>query len=232
MKNISILVILFLATACGQKDLTKIQKKQEQLLEKEKDLVSLKKEILDLKREIQSLDTNARENAIAVMAKEVKKGIFKNPFEVQGIVKSDKNVLVSPEVPAKIIRLLVKEGQKVSKGQIIATLDGSTANAQINELKGSLELAKLNFEKQQRLWNKNIGSEMQYIQAKNQYEQLQNAIQTAQTQLGKYSLRSPISGTVDEIMANEGEFVGSMTGGPVARIVNLSNIKIVASASR
>jgi len=231
MKNISILVILFLATACGQKDLTKIQKKQEQLLEKEKDLVSLKKEILDLKREIQSLDTNARENAIAVMAKEVKKGIFKNPFEVQGIVKSDKNVLVSPEVPAKIVRLLVKEGQKVSKGQIIATLDGSTANAQINELKGSLELAKLNFEKQQRLWNKNIGSEMQYLQAKNQYEQLQNAIQTAQTQLGKYSLRSPISGTVDEIMANEGEFVGSMTGGPVARIVNLSNIKIVASAS-
>ena len=96
MKNISILVILFLATACGQKDLTEIQKKQEQLLEKEKDLVSLKKEILDLKREIQSLDTNARENAIAVMAKEVKKGIFKNPFEVQGIVKSDKNVLVSP----------------------------------------------------------------------------------------------------------------------------------------
>jgi RND family efflux transporter MFP subunit len=165
------------------------------------------------------------------MAKEVKKGIFKNPFEVQGIVKSDKNVLVSPEVPAKIVRLLVKEGQKVSKGQIIATLDGSTANAQINELEGSMELAKLNFEKQQRLWNKNIGSEMQYLQAKNQYEQLQNAIQTAQTQLGKYSLRSPISGTVDEIMANEGEFVGSMTGGPVARIVNLSNIKIVASAS-
>ena len=89
------------------------------------------KEILDLKREIQSLDTNARDNAIAVMALEVKKGVFKNPFKVQGIVKSDRNVLVSPEVPAKIIRLHVKEGQNVSKGQIIATLDGRTANAQI-----------------------------------------------------------------------------------------------------
>lgn len=231
MKNISILLIILLATACGKKDITEIQQKQEQLTQKEKDLVTLKKEILDLKREIQSLDTNARDNAIAVMAIEIKKGVFKNPFEVQGIVKSDRNVLVSPEVPAKIVRLHIKEGLKVSKGQVIATLDGSTANAQINELEGSMELAKLNFEKQERLWNKNIGSEMQYLQAKNQYEQLQNAIQTAQTQLGKYSLRSPISGTVDEVMANEGEFVGSMTGGPVARIVNLSEIKIVASAS-
>jgi membrane fusion protein, multidrug efflux system len=231
MKNISILLIILLTTACGKKDITEIQQKQEQLTQKEKDLVTLKKEILDLKREIQSLDTNARDNAIAVMAIEIKKGVFKNPFEVQGIVKSDRNVLVSPEVPAKIVRLHIKEGQKVSKGQVIATLDGSTANAQINELEGSMELAKLNFEKQERLWNKNIGSEMQYLQAKNQYEQLQNAIQTAQTQLGKYSLRSPISGTVDEVMANEGEFVGSMTGGPVTRIVNLSDIKIVASAS-
>ena len=231
MKNISTLLIIILATACGKKDITEIQQKQEQLTQKEKDLVTLKKEILDLKREIQSLDTNARDNAIAVMAIEIKKGVFKNPFEVQGIVESDRNVLVSPEVPAKIVRLHIKEGQKVSKGQVIATLDGSTANAQINELEGSMELAKLNFEKQERLWNKNIGSEMQYLQAKNQYEQLQNAIQTAQTQLGKYSLRSPISGTVDEVMANEGEFVGSMTGGPVARIVNLSEIKIVASAS-
>ncbi|MDG1719989.1 MAG: efflux RND transporter periplasmic adaptor subunit [Bacteroidia bacterium] len=231
MKNISILLIILLATACGKKDITEIQHKQEQLTQKEKDLVTLKKEILDLKREIQSLDTNARDNAIAIMATEIKKGVFKNPFEVQGIVKSDRNVLVSPEVPAKIVRLHIKEGQKVSKGQVIATLDGSTANAQINELEGSMELAKLNFEKQERLWNKNIGSEMQYLQAKNQYEQLQNAIRTAQTQLGKYSLRSPISGTVDEVMANEGEFVGSMTGGPVARIVNLSDIKIVASAS-
>ena len=169
MKNISILLIILLATACGKKDITEIQQKQEQLTQKEKDLVTLKKEILDLKREIQSLDTNARDNAIAVMAIEIKKGVFKNPFEVQGIVKSDRNVLVSPEVPAKIVRLHIKEGQKVSKGQVIATLDGSTANAQINELEGSMELAKLNFEKQERLWNKNIGSEMQYLQAKNQY---------------------------------------------------------------
>jgi multidrug efflux pump subunit AcrA (membrane-fusion protein) len=166
MKNISILLIIFLAASCGNKDLTEIQEKQEKLTQKEKDLVTLKKEILDLKREIQSLDTNARDNAIAVMAIEIKKGVFKNPFEVQGIVKSDRNVLVSPEVPAKIIRLHIKEGQKVSKGQVIATLDGSIADAQINELEGSMELVKLNFEKQERLWNKNIGSEMQYLQAK------------------------------------------------------------------
>ena len=86
MKNISVLLIIFLAASCGNKDLTGIQEKQEQLSQKEKDLVSLKKEILDLKREIQSLDTNARDNAIAVMAMEIKKELFKNPFEVHAEV--------------------------------------------------------------------------------------------------------------------------------------------------
>ena len=112
MKNISLILIILLTSACGKKDLTEIQQKQEQLVQKEKDLVSLKKEILDLKREIQSLDTNARDNAIAVMALEVKKGVFKNPFKVQGIVKSDRNVLVSPEVPAKNHKTSRKRGSK------------------------------------------------------------------------------------------------------------------------
>ena len=115
MKNIFILLIIFLAASCGNKDLTEIQEKQEKLTQKEKDLVTLKKEILDLKREIQSLDTNARDNAIAVMAIEIKKGVFKNPFEVQGIVKSDRNVLVSPEVPKKLFVYILKKVKKSQK---------------------------------------------------------------------------------------------------------------------
>jgi RND family efflux transporter MFP subunit len=192
---------------------------------------TLKAAISKVKEEIEKLDTNARPNAIAVMAETVSTGEFKNPFEIQAIVESENNVELSPEVPAKLIRVFVKEGQRVSKGQVVASLDGSTASSQINELQGALSLAKTNYEKLKKLWEQNIGSEMQYLQAKNQYENLQNSIKTARTQLGKYSLRSPISGTVDAIMANEGELVGSMTGGPVMRIVNMGNIKLKASVS-
>jgi len=231
MKNTLALIILLCLAACGGNSLSELAQKQEDLTQKEKELVALKKEIMDLKRAIESLDTTARDNAIAVMAMEVSRGTFKNPFEVQALVESNQNVLIIPEVPAKIVRLHVKEGQKVSKGQVIASLDGSTAEAQITELEGALELAELNYEKQARLWDQNIGSEMQYLQAKNQYEQLQNTIKTARTQLSKFVLRSPIQGNVDELMANEGEFVGGMTSGPVARIVNLKDIKIRASVS-
>ena len=232
MKNtLIILSIIALFTACGGKNEGALEAKRSELDSLQKEMTTLKAAIAKVQEEIVELDTNARPNAIAVMASEIQKGAFKNPFQVQGLVESDKNVMVSPEVPAKLVKIYVKEGQRVSKGQIIASLDGSTASSQIAELEGALSLARTNFEKQKRLWDQGIGSEMQFLQAKNQYENLQNSIATARTQLGKYSLRSPISGTVDELMANEGELVGSMTGGPVARIVNMSDIKIKANVS-
>jgi len=232
MKNVLIAVTLIaLFAACGKKSQNSLEVKRAELDSLQTELSALKASIVKVQGEIKKLDTTQRANAIAVMATEIQKGAFKNPFQVQGLVESDQNVLVSPEVPAKITRIYVKEGQYVSKGQVIASLDGSTANSQIAELQGALGLAKINFEKQERLWNQKIGSEMQYLQAKNQYENIQNSIKTAQTQLGKYSLRAPISGTVDEIMANTGELIGGMTSGPVARIVNLKDIKIKANVS-
>jgi membrane fusion protein (multidrug efflux system) len=232
MKNIIVsLSIIALFAACGGKTQNKLELKRAELDSLQSEMTNLKAAIASVQEDIKELDTSARANAIAVMATEITKGAFRNPFQVQGLIESDQNVMVSPEVPAKITRILVKEGQRVIKGQVIATLDGSTASSQIAELEGALSLAKINYEKQKRLWKQNIGSEMQYLQAKNQYENLQNSITTARTQLGKYSLRSPISGTVDELMANEGELVGGMTSGPVARVVNLKDIKIKANVS-
>ncbi|MFT7101436.1 MAG: RND family efflux transporter MFP subunit, partial [Bacteroidia bacterium] len=187
--------------------------------------------IAKVQGEITELDTNSRPNAIAVMTSIVNKGQFKNPFDVQALVESDNNVMVSPEVPGVLVKLYVTEGQRVSKGQVVASMDARTANAQIVELEGALSLAKTNYEKLGKLWKQNIGSEMQYLQAKNQYENLQNSIKTAKSQAGKYTLTAPITGTIDAIMANEGELVGSMTGGPVMRIINMGDIKLKADVS-
>ncbi len=232
MKNtLFILSLVTLISACGSKSENALEEKKAELETLTTEMNDLKETIAKVKGEIELLDTAARTNAIAVMALEINKSGYKNSFQVQGLVESDQNLLVSPEVPARILKILVKEGQHVTKGQIIANLDGSVASAQIAELEGALGLAKLNFEKTEKLWKQKIGSEMQYLQAKNQFENLQNSIKTARTQLGKYSLRSPISGTVDELMINEGEIAGGMTSGPVARIINLADIQVKANVS-
>lgn len=232
MKNILItLSIIALFAACGGKNEGGLETKRAELDSLQAEMTTLKAAIAQVQDEITVLDTNARLNAIAVMTKIVNKGQFKNPFDVQALVESDNNVMVSPEVPGRLVKLYVKEGKRVSKGQVVASMDGSTANSQIVELEGALSLAKTNYEKLGKLWKQNIGSEMQYLQAKNQYENLQNSIKTAQSQSDKYTLRAPITGTVDAIMANEGELVGSMTGGPVMRIVNMGDIKLKANVS-
>ena len=232
MKNIIIsLTIIALFAACGGKNDGALEVKRAELDSLQTEMTALKAAIAKVQEEITKLDTNSSPNAIAVMTQIVSKGKFKNPFEVQDLVQSDNNVMVAPEVPGRLVKLYVKEGQRVTKGQVVASLDASTANSQIAELEGALSLAKTNYEKLKNLWEQNIGSEMQYLQAKNQYENLQNSIKTAKSQAGKYTLRAPITGTVDAIMTNEGELVGSMTGGPVMRIVNMGDIKLKANVS-
>lgn len=232
MKYINLFTLAaLLVMGCSSKKGSTLEEKRKELVKAEASLDSINEAIAALKEEIKELDTTARVKTFPVMVDSIKKGAFQNPFQVQGLVESNQNVLISPEVPGNVVQVYVREGQRVSKGQVIASLDGSIAGSQINELENALKLAKINFEKQERLWNQKIGSEMQYLQAKNNYENLQKSLATAQAQLGKYTLRSPINGTVDEIMANPGELVGGMTSGPVARIVNLQDIKIKANVS-
>ncbi|MCB0735463.1 MAG: efflux RND transporter periplasmic adaptor subunit [Flavobacteriales bacterium] len=235
MKSTKILTVLtvlaVLISACGGPKSSELDKKKEELAKKEKALADLKAEIKTLQTAIEQLDTEMRDNSIAVYAEELRKGEFKNPFQLQGLVESDQNVMITPEVPARITSIAVREGQHVEAGQVIAQLDASIAQSQVAELSSALTLAETNYLKQKSLWDQKIGSEMQYLQAKNQFDNLTKSLETAKKQLAKYTLRSPISGTVDEIMANAGELVGSMTGGPVARVVNLSSVKIKANVS-
>jgi membrane fusion protein, multidrug efflux system len=232
MKYLSLITLAALIVAgCSSKPETSLDKKRAELTDAEESLDSIQNVIAEIKEEIKALDTTVRAKTFPVMVTTIAKGAFQNPFQIQGLVESDQNVLISPEVPGNVVSVMVREGQRVSKGQVIATLDGSIAGSQIGELENALSLAKINYEKQSRLWAKKIGSEMQYLQAKNQYENMSKSLETAQAQLGKYTLRSPINGTVDEIMANPGELVGGLTSGPVARIVNLRDIKIKANVS-
>ena len=124
-------------------------------------------------------------------------------------------------------KIYVNEGDVVSAGQLLAELDGAVYERNIAELENSLQLATTIFERQQRLWDKKIGSEIQYLQAKNNKEGLEKKLATVREQYRMTKITAPISGTVDEVVIKEGEAAAAGFG--AVRIVQLSALKIKQS---
>jgi membrane fusion protein, multidrug efflux system len=227
------LVIILLAAstlvACGPKSggLDKLKTKLEK---KKEELTSLRADIKKLETEIEELDTNKKQHLIAVRATTIHRAAFKNPIKLQGLVESDQDVIVSSELGGKILSMHVKEGQRVSKGQLIAKLDGRAMENQVAELKSALELAEISYKKQKKLWDQNIGSEIQFLQVKNAFNRLTNSHAAAKANLSKFTLKAPISGNVDEVFSNVGQIL-SPGMSPVVRIVNSSEVTVKANVS-
>jgi membrane fusion protein (multidrug efflux system) len=159
----------------------------------------------------------------------VRSRMFKHYIQVQGTVESDNNIFIPPQASGVVEKIYVKEGDKVVKGQLLAELDGAVYESNIAELENSLKLATTIFERQQRLWDKKIGSEIQYLQAKNNKEGLEKKLETVKEQYKLTKLTAPINGTVDEVRIKEGEAAAAGIG--AIRIVQLSALKIKAKLS-
>jgi len=151
---------------------------------------------------------------------------FEHFLELQGDVATKQNVLIYPEMPGTLERVYVKEGQQVSKGQILAKIDDGGMSSQVSQLKTQAELAKTTYERQKKLWEQKIGSEIQFLQAKSSYEATENAVNQAQSQLGKSTIRAPFSGIIDDVIKDQGTVVSPGPGSEVFRIVNLSDMYI------
>lgn len=151
---------------------------------------------------------------------------FDHFLELQGDVKTKQNVLIYPEMGGTLQRVHVKEGQRVSKGQLLASIDDGGMSSQVSQLKTQAELAKTTYERQKRLWEQKIGSEIQFLQAKSSYEATENAVKQAQSQLGKSTIRAPFSGIIDDVIKDQGTVVAPGPGSEVFRIVNLSDMYI------
>ncbi|MEP2240378.1 MAG: efflux RND transporter periplasmic adaptor subunit [Maribacter sp.] len=155
-----------------------------------------------------------------------KKEVFNHFLELQGDVSTKQNVLIYPEMAGTLQRVYVKEGAKVSKGQVLATIDDGGMSSQLSQLKTQAALAKTTFERQERLWNQNIGSEIQFLQAKTNFEAAENMVSQAQSQLGKSTINAPFSGIIDNVIKDQGTVVAPGPGSEVFRIVNLSDMYI------
>ena len=227
MKKITIALLsisLLAACSAGKKDpkaeLDSLKKQQLEINDK----------IKKLEAQIAASDTSGnKEKPKLVAATTLQPGIFQHFVEVQGKVDADQNILVSPEMPGVITSILVTNGQAVKKGQLLATTESSTIQAQIEALKKNLELANTLYEKQKALWEQNIGTEVQYLQAKNQKESLEKNLATLNQQYEMTRIKSPIDGTVDQVIAKLGQ-AGS-PGVPAFRVVNLTQMKVVADVA-
>ncbi len=176
-----------------------------------------------LEEKIRELDPQAKIPLITTF--QVTQQLFTHYVELQGNVSTKKNLVVYPEYSGVLTNVYVTEGQAVSKGQLLARIDDGGLNQQLSQVKIQADLAKTTYERQKRLWEQNIGSEIQYLQAKSNYEAQQSAVNQLQQQLGKTAVRAPFSGTIDDVITDQGSVVAPGQS-MLFRIVNLDDMYI------
>lgn len=204
---------------------------EKQIKEKQSDLAKLSSELQALEREYLTFDpdylTKQAENKKRIITTDsVRVKNFDQFVEFQGQVQTKDDFMISSDVGGILKSLTVKEGQYVKRGQLVGRVDDDIMQKNVDELNLKLNLAQDIFQRREKLWKQNIGSEMEFIQAKNNVEALQKSIATLQAQRGKTNIYAPNSGVVEEIYTNQGEVAGP--GSPIAKIINTSNLQVVA----
>ncbi|MEP2667557.1 MAG: efflux RND transporter periplasmic adaptor subunit [Cyclobacteriaceae bacterium] len=226
-------IILLIVAACGGSDGDKnLEAKKEELNKARAQLQEVKGTITQLEKEISELDPEfARQNTKAILVSTfiAEKKPFEHKVEVRGSVESRRNVFLSAQTGGEIKRINVQEGQRVSQGQTLIELDADVIRKSIAELKTSLELATTVYERQAKLWDQKIGTEVQYLQAKNNKESLENKLSTTYAQLNLAMVKAPFNGTVDQLPARVGEMASP--GVPLVRVVSTDEMYLKTDVS-
>ncbi|GAA0716631.1 efflux RND transporter periplasmic adaptor subunit [Aquimarina litoralis] len=233
MKKILIIFsVSLLLASCGQKDGTSIEKVIEDgdltaIRAKRSEIVTEQQEIANklkqLDEAIASLDSIKKLPLVTTIT--AKDTLFNHYLELQGSVETKKNIVLYPEAAGTLVRVLVKEGQRVSKGQVLARIDDGGLSQQVAQMEVQAELAKTTYERQKKLWEQKIGSEIQYLQAKTNYESSKNGVDQMKRQLAKATVTAPFSGIVDDVITEQGSVVAPGQS-QLIRIVNLDDMYI------
>ncbi len=227
----SIILTGFVLYACGN-GASEVEKKKEKLKELKTEMTDLKAEISKIENELIEEDSSyakEKDKSVLVAMNKIQEVKFSHKIEVRGAVASNQNVQISAEAMAKIININVVEGQNVKTGQVLVQLDADILRNNIKELETSLELAQTMYNKQKNLWDQNIGTEVQYLQAKNQKESLERKLKTAQSQMDNYIVRAPFDGQVNELDVKKGEMMSP--GMPICRVVSLEDMHVQSEVS-
>jgi RND family efflux transporter MFP subunit len=234
MKNIYLIAITaVILNSCGNKkeisvddilatnNVAQIKTKKAEIDTKQAELSAELKKIND-----KLDDLNEDKNTPLITTFKVQEQVFTHFIELQGNVQTKQNVLVYPEMAGILKSVFVKEGQRVSKGQVLARIDDGGLAQQVAQLEANAQLAKTTYERQKRLWDQKIGSEIQFLQTKTSYESQKSAVNQLKQQLGKSTIKAPFSGIIDDVFKEKGTVVAPGQGAEIFRIVNLSNMYI------
>lgn len=216
-KSLFILGLLIVVMACSSPD----KKAKLEKLKKEHDHVSA--QIATLEKE---LNTTDKTPATIVSVQPLIIQPFEHYIEVQGRIDGNENIGISPRTAGVVTRVIVKEGETVKKGQALAELDADVLKRNLSDLQSQLTYVTDLYEKQKALWDQKIGSEVQYLTAKNNKESIENKIASLKDQISMSSITSPIDGTVEDIPIKVGQL--AVAGVPAFRVINFAKAKAVA----
>jgi RND family efflux transporter MFP subunit len=234
MKKIYTLLLIIIISGCNSSrnasidslielgDLEELKKRKKEYVDA---MNTMKVELNDINNGISLLDENERLTLVSKY--EIQQTIFNTYIEAQANLKTRKNVLILPEFQGTLEKVFVSEGQKVKKGQLLAEINDSGLNEQYEQMVIQAEFAKENFERTQRLWDNNIGSEMQYLKSKTDYEASKKMVDQMKDRLLKTKIYAPFDGEIDEIISN----VGSNLIPGVSQILRLVNLDIIYAES-
>ncbi|AYQ34148.1 efflux RND transporter periplasmic adaptor subunit [Runella sp. SP2] len=228
--GVAVLFLSVFVTACGGgKTDNSLAGKKEELAKLKAESKTLTEKIAKLDAEIKAADPSmkAAEKVFPVVTEALQTRSFKSFIEIQGTVETKNTATATPRMAGTYTTVYVKEGQTVKAGQLLAKIDNAILRDQIAALKSQMELANVVFEKQKGLWDQKIGTEIQYLQAKNNKEALEKNLAVLETQVDLYNVYAPISGAVERVMAKTGEIAAP--GMPLASIVNLGSLKATAN---
>lgn len=228
-KQILFLALGFLAACQNPNDVNTLKT---DLSEKKAALLELQVEIDSLNAKIARLDTTSiarEENIPPVEVKNLKPQVFQHFVRLSASVSSKENVVLSAEGNGRVVSVNAKEGDKVTKGQTILRLESDFIEGQLKEAEAAYKLAKTTYERRARLWKDSIGSEIEFLNSETNYRAAENRLKQVNAQYENTFVKAPVTGTLDLIRVNKGEFVGA--GTPVARVVDLSNLELETDLS-
>jgi membrane fusion protein (multidrug efflux system) len=229
-KVIYIISAISLFVACNQKP--SLESLRGDLSVAKEEMKALQTSIDSLEKNITLLDTNKMAEPAKLVPVKIQALVsenFEHFVKVSGLVGSKQNVLLSAEGNGRVISIDIKEGDPVRAGQVIIRLESDIVTNQLSEAKLGYQLAKTTFERRARLWKENIGSEIEYLNAETNFLSSKDRLAQVEAQLKNTMIIAPVSGVVDNINVNTGEFVG--VGTPVVRIIDLNNLEVETDLS-
>jgi len=221
-------ILQILVFACGQKEEKGLAGKKETLATLKNEKSAIEEKIAALESEIALLDTSAekQQKIKQISVTKLSPEVFRHFVSVQGSLEADENVMVTSKIPGLVTSIRVKEGDAVKQGQILAVLDDEVLQRSIDEVKVGLAQVVVMYDKQKSLWDQKIGTEMQYLNLKNQKESLEKKLITLKSQVSQAYVTAPFSGIIDEVLAKQGS--PASPGIPLMQLVNVNVLKAVA----